>query len=46
MKKKYLLSVITALFVLTACGQKEQPTDGAKVLRIAKDTAVKTLDRF
>ena len=45
MKKKYLISILTALFVLTACGQKDQPAEStSKVLRIAKDTAVKTLD--
>lgn len=48
MKKKnkirYLLALLSALFVLTACGSKapQQPSDN--VLRLSKDTDIKTLD--
>lgn len=46
MKKKYLLVLLVALLTLSACGNKDDNNkgNGDKVLRIAKDTAVKTLD--
>lgn len=52
MKRKYLLVLLVGLLALSACGNNNQADDeevsengtDSKVLRIAKDTAVKTLD--
>lgn len=45
MKRKLLLILFVALLSLSACGKKtDDGGDGSKVLHIAKDTAVRTLD--